>query len=238
MNSLRTFLTGTKQVLRKLPGKTWRWYRARWKSVTLVCITLFFGLIYFSHRWVMNKAEGKIFSNADSIPARATGLLLGTNKKLENDSANPYFSYRIEAAAALFHAGKIRHIIVSGDNHTKGYDEATDMRDALVVLGVPDSCITMGFAGFRTLDSVVRCRKVFGQNSVTIISQQFHNERALFIAAYYRMDALAFNAKDVGRNFGWRTQVREYFARVAAVFDLYVFHTAPKFLGEKINVPV
>ena len=125
---------------------------------------------------------------------------------------------------------------MSGDNSKKEYDEATDMREALVAQGVPDSCITQDYAGFRTLDSMVRCLKVFGQNKITVISQKFHNQRAVFIGNYYDMDVVAFNAKDVPDAFSLKIRIRDFFAKFKAVLDLYVLHKQPKFLGEKVAI--
>jgi SanA protein len=110
------------------------------------------------------------------------------------------------------------------------------MRDALLALGVPDSCIVLDYAGFRTLDSVVRCEEVFGEDSVTIISQEFHNQRAVFIANKSHLSAIAFNAQEVNKNYSFRTRIREYFARVKCVLDIYLLGTSPKFLGDKIKI--
>lgn len=220
-----------------LPLKTWQWYRPRWKKVTLLSMLLFTGSVYLSHRWVKNSARGRLYSNAAITPVTNVGLVLGTSRSVKG-RPNLYFRYRIEAAAALFHEGKVKHLIVSGDNHQAGYDEATDMRDALVAAGVPDSCITLDYAGFRTLDSVVRCKYVFGQTAIVVISQRFHNERALFIAQRYGINAIGFNAQDVPANYSWRTTLREYVARLGAVADLYVFHTKPKFLGKKVIISI
>lgn len=219
-----------------VPYKMWNWYRARWKMVTFTGLFVFTGALYLSHRWVKNSSRGLLYSNAEETPASRVGLVLGCSKTIKGHS-NRYFMYRIAAAASLYHSGKVKHLIVSGDNHKTGYDEPTDMRDALVAAGVPDSCITLDYAGFRTLDSVVRCKYVFGQHAVVIISQQFHNERALFIAQRYGINAIGFNAQDVPANYSWRTTLREYVARLGAVADLYVFHTAPKFLGKKVVIP-
>ncbi|MEW6469600.1 MAG: ElyC/SanA/YdcF family protein [Bacteroidota bacterium] len=193
--------------------------------------------VALSNWWIISSARGRLFSDADKIPFRPVGLVLGANKTA-GGGINLYFKYRIEAAAALFRAGKIKHIIVSGDNHIREYDEATDMMKALVELGIPDSCITLDYAGFRTLDSVVRCKKVFGQDAITIISQEFHNQRALFIASGYGMDAVAYNAQDVPARYSFKTDMREYFAKFKAVLDLYVLHTSPRFLGEKVEVRI
>ncbi len=187
---------------------------------------------------IIKTTKAQLYSDISVIPENDVALLLGASKKSRLGGDNLFFNYRIAAAAALYKAGKIKHIIVSGDNHNKEYDEATDMRDALVALGVPDSCITQDYAGFRTLDSMVRCLKVFGQNKITVISQRFHNQRAVFIANYYKMDVVAFNAKDVPAQFSLKTKIREYFAKCKAVLDLYVFHTSPKFLGTAETIKI
>jgi SanA protein len=123
-------------------------------------IVLLIVCLSWSNYWVIKKTRGRIYSDADSIPYNDVGLVLGANKNARGGSTNLYFKHRIEAAADLFKAGKIKHIIVSGDNHIKEYDEATDMKNALMAMGVPDSCITLDYAGFRTLDSMVRCKEI------------------------------------------------------------------------------
>ena len=209
--------------------------KALTKWTAYLFITIVVALV-ISNIWIIKSTSKQLYSDINSIPTNKVGILLGASKKLASGYNNLFFKYRIEAAADLYKAGKIKHIIVSGDNHKKEYDEATDMRDALIEQGVPDSCITLDYAGFRTLDSMVRCLKIFGQNDVTIISQEFHNERAAFIANYYKMNVVAFNAKDVPNQFSLKTRVREYFAKFKAVLDLYVWHTEPKFLGEAVEV--
>lgn len=203
-----------------------------------VLVLLIAVFILICNIWVVRSTKAQIFDDVSKIEARNVGLLLGTNKINRYGKPNLFFRYRIEAAVALFRAGKIKHIIVSGDNSTKLYDESTDMHDALVDAGVPDSCITLDFAGFRTLDSVLRCYKIFGQKDIIIISQEFHDQRALFLANYYKMNALAFATKDVPAAYSLRTTVREYFAKCKAVLDLYVLHKEPHFLGEKIDIKI
>jgi SanA protein len=193
-------------------------------------------IILVCNFWVIKSTRSQIFNDVSKIENRTVGLLLGTSKLNRYGKPNLYFKYRIAAAASLYKAGKIKHIIVSGDNSKTEYDETTDMHDALVDAGIPDSCITLDYAGFRTLDSVVRCLKIFGQNDVIIISQEFHNERALFIANYYKMNALAFSAEEVPASYSLRTTAREYFAKCKAVLDLYVLHKEPHFLGEMVNI--
>jgi len=198
-------------------------------------LLLLIAVTWWCNHWIVNSTRSQLYSNLDSIPFNKVGLLLGTNKSWHGEE-NPYFKYRIEAAIALFKAGKIKHIIVSGDNHLSYYDESKDMEIALVKAGIPDSCITPDYAGFRTFDSMVRCLLVFGQDSVTVISQRSHNQRALFIANYYKMSAIAFNAQEPSTGFSLQTNFREYFAKCKAVIDLYILHTTPHFLGQKIKI--
>ncbi|MCC6691094.1 MAG: YdcF family protein [Bacteroidia bacterium] len=195
-------------------------------------------LIVACNIWIVVQTRKQIYSDINSIPENDVGLILGTSKYFSNGSGNLFFRYRIEAAAELFKKNKLKHIIVSGDNHVLEYNEAADMRKALLQQGVPDSCITLDYAGFRTLDSVVRCKKVFGQNKFTIISQEFHNQRALFISNHYDIEAVAYNAKAVPDQLSFTTKVREYFAKFKAVLDIYILHVEPKFLGDPVNVKV
>ena len=186
--------------------------------------------------WVVkNNASKNIYDEINEIPSNKVGLLLGTKKQLSRNHTNLYYQYRIDAAVALFEAGKIEYVLVSGDNSRKDYDEPTDMRDDLLARGIPSEKIFLDYAGFRTLDSVVRCKEIFGQSRITVISQQFHNERAIFIAEQKGIDAIGFNAKDVGRRYGFKTMQREKLARVKMMLDLAV-KKSPKFLGEKIEI--
>lgn len=191
--------------------------------------------IPISNRIIRNSAKNKMYSSSAKIPHNKVGLLLGTSKYLSNGSINQYYQNRIDATLSLYKAGKIDFIIVSGDNSCKEYDEPTTIKNDLIAGGVPAEKIFLDYAGFRTLDSVVRCDKIFGQKSITIISQKFHNERALFIAKYKGIKAIGFNAKDVQKYYGFKTQLREKFARVKTMIDL-LFGKDPNFLGEKIEI--
>ena len=132
----------------------------------------------------------------------------------------------------------MRYLVVSGDNHVRGYDEPQDMKDSLIGVGVPAERIYCDYAGFRTLDSIVRVREVFGQNSVTVISQEFHNQRAIYIARHRGVDAIGFNAADVDTYDSFATRCREAVARANMLLDIFVFGRAPKFfLGKKVEIP-
>jgi SanA protein len=182
-------------------------------------------------------ASGSVFHSVDAVPTREIGLVLGTSKETRHGKPNLHFNQRIEAAAALYHAGKVHHLLVSGDNHIATYDEPTDMRAALMAAGVPASAITCDYAGFRTLDSVVRAKEVFGLSQCTIISEDFHCPRALWIAQQHGLDAIAFAAPDVNlRSWSLRAGVREQFARAWCAMDLYVLHRQPKFSGPRESI--
>jgi len=186
-------------------------------------------------QYVTKKNAKKLFSSTKTIPSNKVGLLLGTIKTLSNGRENMYYRFRVNAAASLYKAGKIKYILASGDNRMVGYDEPTQMKEDLIKLGVPANRIYLDYAGFRTLDSVVRAKKVFGQNKLTVISQDWHNERALLIADHQDINAIGFNAKDVRKKYGWKVLLREKLARVKVVLDLAI-GKKPKFLGKPIHI--
>ena len=177
-----------------------------------------------------------MYADVDAIPFNKVGLLLGTSKYLPNGRTNLFYLFRIEATVKLYNQGKIRYIIVSGDNGREEYNEPEQMRKDLVLAGIDSSRIYLDYAGFRTFDSMVRLKKIFGQDSVTVISQPFHNERAIYIASKEGIAAIGFNAKDVNAEAALKVQVREKFARVKVFLD-YLFGKQPKFLGEKVLIP-
>nr|WP_255557607.1 ElyC/SanA/YdcF family protein [Succinivibrio faecicola] len=178
----------------------------------------------------------KTYESIEKVPYNRVGLLFGTSPLNSDGETNEYFSYRIMAASQLFKAGKIDYILVSGDNQHPSYNEPRLMRKALVKAGVPAERIVFDFAGIRTLDSVVRARKVFLQKSITFISQDFQNERALFIADKYDLKAVGFNAISPERSFISRIGIREFFARIMCVLDVYILDTQPKFLGDPVKI--
>jgi SanA protein len=142
----------------------------------------------------------------------------------------------MDAAARLYEAKKVHKFILSGDNRVNDYNEPKDMKKALMKKGIPDSCIVLDYAGLRTFDSMVRCKEIFGQDSVVVVSQQFHNARSLFIANKIGLTAFGFNAKKVTTQKTVKMKFREFFSRIKCVLDIYVFNTKPKHLGEKIPV--
>jgi len=192
-------------------------------------------LMWWADRRIESDTDNAVFTVAEDVPYNRVGLLLGTSQYLRSGRPNLYFSYRIEAAVALFRAGKVERFIVSGDNSRKEYNEPEDMQMALMAVGIPADRIHLDFAGFRTFDSVVRADKVFGQRSFTVISQDFHNRRAIYIAQQLGLDAVGFNARDVNAHYGLRTRLRERLARVKVFVDM-LLGKEPKFLGDPVVI--
>jgi SanA protein len=196
---------------------------------------LIVGIGIFAANYACQRAaRGLIYHSVQNVPQNDVALVLGTSKRTWRGSANLHFSQRIDAAVALYRSGRVRHLLVSGDNHRAGYDEPTDMRDALVAAGVPTNVITCDYAGFRTLDSVVRAQQVFGLTRCTIVTEDFHCARALWIARAHGLDAVAFAAPDVNSaKWSLRVKAREIFARAWCGVDLYVLHRGPHFPGPR-----
>ncbi len=203
--------------------------------ILFLAIILIAVSIVISDITVTSAASGRTFNNLSSLPPAKVGLLLGTSKYVPNENINQYFKNRIDATVELFKSGKIQYIIVSGDNSRSTYDEPNDMKAELVKNGIDSNKVYLDYAGFRTFDSVIRLREIFGQYEAITISQKFHNERAIYIANKLNMHLYGYNAKDVSRYYGFKTMVREKFARVKVVLD-FIFGVKPKFLGERIEI--
>ncbi|WP_425391570.1 SanA/YdcF family protein [Ekhidna sp.] len=201
-----------------------------WTTISLILF------IIGTNIWVVQSTKEHIYK-ADKLPYNDVALVLGTSKRTIEGKPNRFFVERMQAAASLHRVQRIRHILVSGDNRTRYYNEPRDMLQALGDLNIPEEDISLDFAGLRTLDSVVRCKEVFGQNKITIVTQEFHCYRSLFIARYFEMDAVAVSADD-GGPIGNMLALREILARTVAVLDLYVLQREPKYLGERIELPI
>ena len=192
--------------------------------MSFVCIVL----MLICNQIVVNNAKGKVFSDIDSIKYNKVGLLLGTTPQARITKVkNYFFIYRIDAAEELYKAGKIENILISGDeNSLDGINEPECMRDSLVARGVPASDIILDGKGYRTINSIINANKVFGLKSFTIISQEFHNERALYQAEHLGLDMeniQGYNAKMPKSRRAFITTIREYFARVKMFIDLMSF---------------
>ncbi|WP_336517989.1 SanA/YdcF family protein [Pollutibacter soli] len=204
-------------------------------SVLVLLLIAFLSLIFYCDKSVADNAAGKTFSDVNAVPSNKVGLLLGTAKFLSNGYENYYYRYRIQAATELFRAGKIEYLIVSGDNSRVEYDEPTTMKSDLIAMGIDSTKIYLDYAGFRTFDSMIRAKEIFGQDSLTVISQAFHNERAIFISEKQKMTVVGYNAKDVSKSVGLKVAMREKLARVKVFLD-NIFDKQPKFLGPRVEI--
>ncbi|MEI6765105.1 MAG: ElyC/SanA/YdcF family protein [Bacteroidota bacterium] len=216
-------------------GKLRRWLTILLR-LTLLCYFLIAGIVLYCNFRILFYSAPFLYDDTAVIPENSVGIVLGTSKNTAHGFENLFFKFRIEAAAELYKSGKIKYIILSGDNGSDYYNEPRAMKIQLMALGVPSDAIYLDYAGFRTLDSMLRCKEIFGQQQFTVISQEFQNERAVFIARHYGIDAIALNARDVKTYSGFKTNVRELFARVKVFIDLYVTNAQPKYLGEKIHI--
>jgi SanA protein len=207
-----------------------------WLKVALASFLAVLTVPLACHFWIERASASFCHSDLKDLPPTKAALVLGCSPTVQGHS-NAFFTTRMDAAAKLYQESKVKVLIVSGDNGTHQYDEPTAMKDALTARGVPAALIFPDYAGFRTLDSVVRAKEVFGQSEFIIVSQKFHNERAVFLARSHGIKAHAFNAKGVALRNAPLTCVREMAARVAAVLDAEVLHTRPKFLGKPVSVP-
>jgi SanA protein len=208
------------------------------KNALRICLSLLTAIIVavVGSNLLVLFQSGDTYDQASQVPRNKVGLVLGCVRYLNGGYENPFFQNRIDAAARLFEAGKIDYLLVSGDNHRQGYDEASDMKQALVERGVPPEKIVCDYAGFSTLDSIVRSKEVFGQQAITVISQRFHNERAIYIAKACGVEAAGYNAKDVKLKWAAKTYLREIASRVKAVWDVRIVRRQPRFLGNPIVI--
>ncbi len=196
----------------------------------------FFVFVLWINLEVTKTGKQYSYNSVNAIPHNHCAIVLGTSKYLSPGKENLYYTYRIQSAVQLFKNKKIDYIIVSGDNAHRSYNEPVSMFNDLVEAGIPKEHIILDYAGFRTLDSVVRCFMVFGQHSFTVISQPFHNHRAIFIGRKRGLDVIAFNAGDQGGRPSVKVILREIGARVLLAYDLLT-GTQPHFLGEQIKIP-
>jgi SanA protein len=186
-------------------------------------------------RWMSWKTAPYIYENLKSLPHRQVGVVLGTAKYYRGGGINQYYLYRMQGALNAYNSGKVNYLLLSGDNALHSYNEPMTMRKDLIAAGVDPADIVLDYAGFRTLDSIVRTRKVFDTNDFIIITQRFHCERALFIALHMGIQAQCYAVPSPKNMLNIR--VREVGARLGALADLYVMKREPHFLGPLIPIP-
>ena len=193
-------------------------------------------IIWLSHDRIEATTDDQILKVADAASVKHAALVLGCSQFLADGRENLFFRHRMDRAAELFETGLVRTIIVSGDNSRQDYDEPTDMRNALIERGVPGERIYSDYAGFRTLDSIVRAREIFQQESFYVVTQEFHARRAVYIANNLGMTVTGIPARDVTGRHGVKTHLREYLARVKTMIDVHLTRSGPKFLGDRIEI--
>ncbi len=206
----------------------------RWFIAGVVGVVL---TVLLSNRWVINSTDAYIYKDWALLPFNDVGVVLGTSRYLQSGKPSPEFRGRIAAAAELYKNGKVKHLIVSGANPDSTYNEPRHMYRELVQQGVPESAITMDFAGFRTFDSIVRAQAVFGLTRFTIVTQKYHSYRAVFLGRKMGLNVIAYLApatSDGGP--GNRHPMREVFARPKAILDVFLLSTEPRFLGEPLPI--
>lgn len=213
------------------------WRRVSWLILIGIPMGLF-GVVAGCNLWVLGTTHSLITRDVESARENAVAVVLGTSKNIAPGRANMHFANRIQTAAALYRSGNVQHLLVSGDNSSRYYNEPDDMRNALVKAGVPRSAITRDFAGFRTLDSMVRAREIFQLKRFTVVSDGFHLPRALFIARQYGLEVSGVASPRVPLRQSFKTELRECLARVKAVLDLYLLDTDPRFFGDPIPIVV
>lgn len=185
-------------------------------------------------RWISWKTAAYIYEEVEKIPLRQVGVVLGTAKYYRAGVLNQYYRYRIQGAIDAYNSGKVKYLLLSGDNAQQNYNEPRTMRRDLLTANIPSSSIVLDYAGFRTLDSIVRTHKVFDTNDFVIITQSFHCERALFIALHMGIRAHCYAVPAPKHMITVR--IREIFARLAMLLDLYILDRKPHFLGPIIPI--
>ena len=210
--------------------------RQFWLALALL-IFLFAALVAGANYWVVHRTRNAIFTDLARLPKNDVALVLGTSRyNSDGHSPNPFFLGRMNTAARLYHEGKVRHLLVSGDNGHVGYDEPTWMRDALIERGVPLSAITLDYAGFRTLDSMARAKSVFGLQRFTIVTDDFHMARSIFLARSYGLEVVGFPSERVAYWWSKKVRTRELASRTVACLEVYLLHTKPHFYGPPVKI--
>ncbi|MCP3699092.1 MAG: SanA protein [Aliivibrio sp.] len=203
-----------------------------WLKIITLIIGIIASIVLLADLSISLSTSSQLYSEIETLPSQETALVLGTSKYIRR-TLNPYYQYRIDAAIELYKQNKVTHFLLSGDNAHRSYNEPWTMKRDLLKAGIPEKNITLDYAGFRTLDSVQRATQIFDANSLTIVTQKFHCQRAVFIANHFSMDTVCLV---VPSPTGWantKIRIREILARTKALLDLYIFNVQPKFLGPK-----
>ena len=184
----------------------------KYLKVISIMIVLIISMVLLADFTISLTTSSQLYNEIETLPSQETALVLGTSKYIRR-TLNPYYQYRIDAAIELYRQNKVTHFLLSGDNAHRSYNEPWTMKRDLLKAGIPEENITLDYAGFRTLDSVQRATQIFDANSLTIVTQKFHCQRAVFIANHFSMDTVCLV---VPSPTGWantKIRIREVLAR-------------------------
>ncbi|MFW3616201.1 SanA/YdcF family protein [Billgrantia antri] len=188
-------------------------------------------LLVGANLWVLAQTHGRIEHELPLCGPEQVGIVFGTSHWTRSGVRNPHFDARINAASRLMRLNRVEHLLLSGDNRTRQYNEPITMWRDLRAQYVRDEDMTLDYAGFSTFDTLVRARDVFGVDRVLLVTQSWHLPRALFIADAIGLEAYGCSAPSRPVAGVWRLQAREWLARAATVGDLYLWEREPYFLG-------
>ncbi|MBL8131981.1 MAG: YdcF family protein [Anaerolineae bacterium] len=184
------------------------------------------------------RALGAIRTLADA-PALPVAIVFGA-QVLGDGRLSAMLSDRVRMGAELYHAGKVRALLLTGDNHIATYNEPEAMRRYALSLGVPEDAVVLDYAGFRTYDSCYRARDIFQVEAAILVTQRFHLDRALMICNALGVDSVGV-AADVLRPQGYSrravlsSEIREFPSTALSLFDL-LRGDLPTYLGDPLPI--
>lgn len=203
--------------------KYWILWKILFGGISLILL-----LIAICNMGVIWNSKGRTFDDVSKIPTNHSAIVLGTSPITPRGIHNGSFDNRIKAASELYKAGKVKKFIVSGGDYTAterfGCDEPKAMRDSLIAKGVNPEDIFMDYEGTTTIRSLAKLKSYYGySDTITIISQGYHNQRALAMADRLGLPAIAFDA-DVppSRFYKVKNYARESLARVKMLYSLFL----------------
>lgn len=208
------------------------------KTTVLFLLRILFVFFLFAltiNVYVQHFYEPFIYKNSAQVPAAQTALVLGASVRA-NGKPSPFLTERLERAIELYRTHKVSKLLFSGDHSDVYYDEVNAMKNYAMKYNIRDADIFLDHSGLRTLDSVVRTKKIFGVADVIIVTQGFHLSRALWIADAFSLSAYGFNADTSERPLHWQNYLREFAARTVTFFELYIFKTMPRYMGKEIPI--
>jgi len=206
-------------------------------TAVIALVVLVVGSMVAAWWWLDSEAEPHATARVDAVQSAEVGLVLGAAPFLDDGRPNRFFEYRLDAAADLFRAGKVKYLLASGDSIDPGYDETTAMKLGLVKRGVPAEAIYRDTAGVRTLDSVLRARDLYGQKRLVIVSQDFHVRRAVWLAREHGIEAFGLDAQGISQFEHPDTWARQFPSALKAVLDVWTGSVA-RYRGKLVRIGV